>query len=888
MPFMHSAPALPLHLPPEPTPMMAQYKGLKEAHPACLLFFRMGDFYELFFEDAVTAAPVLDVALTRRGRDGDEEIPMCGVPVHAIESYLPRLIRAGFHVAIAEQMEDPAEAKKRGGAKALVERQVIRVITQGTLTEESYLEAKASNFLAVLAEAGGVYALAWCDLAEGQPTAETAEASDVPALLARIQPAELVLSERLRRTGNFNEALEGMKERLSILPPSRFDAANARRVALQHYGVASLDAFGAFSPAATAALGVLIDYIKLTQKQEMRHLSPPRAAEASATLAIDTATRRNLELAQSLSGERKGSLLAAIDRSATHAGARLLAQRLSAPLRNLQAIEARLNEVDFFAGAAETRDRLRGILKELPDLPRALARVSLSRGSPRDLAAIKSALEGAARIRLLLNQLGPGVAPEIKALSLKIGEHSGLTEELSKALRAELPQLARDGGFVAPGYDAALDELISLRDDSKRLIAALQAKYAGQTKIPSLKIRHNNVLGFFIEVTPSHADKMLAPPLNAEFIHRQTLASSARFTTVELSALERKAMEAGSSALALELEIFGKLVQEVMARFEACRAAADAMAELDVASALAALAVEKNWCRPIIDNSLTFEIKKGRHPVVEEGLAAEGAAFVPNDCDLGESSRLWLVTGPNMAGKSTYLRQNALMTVLAQMGSYVPAESARMGLVDRLFSRVGAADDLARGRSTFMVEMVETAAILNQASEKSLVILDEIGRGTATFDGLSLASGCLEYLYHHNQSRGLFATHYLELTALAAQLPRMKCAKVAVREWEGEVIFLHEVKEGAADRSYGIHVARLAGLPEAVVTRAEAVLRELEKSRPATKTPVSSTTPGNNDFSSGIRKKSEAEKALAALEPDSLSPKEALEELYRLKGLIKN
>jgi DNA mismatch repair protein MutS len=881
--------SLPLDIPPTLTPVMAQYKRLKDAHPHCLLFFRMGDFYELFFEDAVKAAPVLDVALTKRGTQGEAEIPMCGVPVHAYESYLPRLIRAGFHVAIAEQMEEPAEAKKRGGSKAVVDRQVIRVITPGTLTEESFLEATRSNYLAVLAaEAGGTYALAWCDLAQGTPFVGEASEKDVAALLARVSPAELVVSEKYREQEALKPLFAEMKERVSFLPASRFDSANARRVALSHYSVMSLDAFGAFSRAGTTALGVLLDYIELTQKQSCR-LQPPAAQALSAMLALDPATRRNLELVQSLGGERRGSLLAAIDRTVSHAGARLLADQLTSPLADVALINKRLARVTFFVAQEKTRRDLRGIFKTLPDLPRALTRLSLKRGSPRDLAALSAALQGSAAARFTLDSCGAALSEDMKACRDRLGEHSNLTDTLTRALRAELPLFARDGGFVAPNYALALDELVTLRDDSKRLIAELQAKYAQETRLPTLKIRHNNVLGYYVEVTPSHADKFMQAPWNETFIHRQTLASAARFTTVELSSLERRAMEAGDKALALELQIFDELVAQVMERFASIRTCAEAMAELDVASSLAELAFEKNWCAPLVDDSVTFKITQGRHPVVEEACVTQGAAFVPNHCDLSEASRLWLITGPNMAGKSTFLRQNALIAILAHIGSYVPAASAHIGLIDKLFSRVGAADDLARGRSTFMVEMVETAAILHQATQRSFVILDEIGRGTATFDGLSLAWGALEYLYHHNACRGLFATHYHELTALKEHLPKLKCATAAIREWEGEIIFLHEVKEGTADRSYGIHVAKLAGLPQEVIARAETLLQELEKERGKSGVTIAPVVPEHMQ-SRGVVSPPQAsalEQTLRLLEPDTLSPRDALEELYRLKTLLK-
>lgn len=862
--------------------MMAQYWALKNAHLDCLLFFRMGDFYELFFDDAVKAAPILDVALTRRGKDAGDDIPMCGVPVHAYESYLPRLIHAGFRVAVAEQMEDPAEAKKRGG-KTLVERAVVRIITPGTLTEDAFLQRASANYLAALAAEGDRFALAWCDMCEGVPHVEDADGENLPALLARIAPGEIIVPEKLLARADMAQVFEPLKQQLSPLPQSRFDSESARRSACTQYGVTSLDAFGAFSRCATTALGVLIDYMRLTQKQQVKLLAPPQFQVAHGVMAIDPATRRNLELTRTIEGARKGSFLDALDATLTAAGGRLLEDYLAAPLQNVAAIKDRQDGIRYFVESPALRRDVRNALQTCPDMGRALARLSYGRGSPRDLAQLRSGLETAMALRMLLSGPGPD---GLKATITACGEHKDLTEKLRAALSDDLPAFTRDGGFVAKGYSAALDELIALRDDSKRLMMALQAKYAADTGIASLKIRHNNIIGYHVDVTPSHADKLQTPPHNAVFIHRQTLASSVRFTTTELAELERRAGEAGGRALALELQIFAELVDDVLAQLEPIRLAAAALARLDVAAALAEKAAQENWVCPRVDDSLAFFIKGGRHAVVEKALRSEGAPpFTPNDCDVSEASRLWLVTGPNMAGKSTFLRQNALLAILAQMGSFVPAQDAHIGVVDKLFSRVGAADDLARGRSTFMVEMVETAAILNQAGPKSLVILDEIGRGTATYDGLSIAWASLEYLYHHNRCRALFATHYHELTALAASCPQMRCAHAVVKEWEGQIIFLHEIREGTAGRSYGIHVAQLAGLPVGVITRASALLQNLEEGRgkgaviaPVTPDMLKNPLPA---------RPSPLEEAVKALDPDSLSPKDALEQLYALKALLK-
>ena len=886
-------PAEPSPPPKAVTPMMAQYLEIKQANPDCLLFYRMGDFYELFFDDAVQASAALDITLTKRGQHRGEDIPMCGVPVHSGEAYLSRLIRQGFKVAICEQMEDPAAAKKRG-SKAVVKRDVVRLVTPGTLTEDELLDARAHNYLAALADAGGGLGLAWLDMSTGdfltQPIGEPA----VAAALARLAPGELLLPERLLERPALFETLGDWKTALSPLPSARFDSANAHRRLEELYGVKALDAFGDFSRAELAAGGALIDYVELTQKGRLPRLAAPRRQPSGAVMEIDPATRRNLELTQALSGGRKGSLLATIDRTVTGAGARLLAARLAAPATDPAMIAARLDMVQALLEAEALRADMRGRLKRCPDIERSLARLTLGRGGPRDLAAIRDALRQAGALRKLLS--GDGFAPPPEGLAKAarhLGFHETLVERLARALGEDLPFVARDGGFIAPGYHQELDELRGLRDESRKLIAGLQSRYAGETGIPSLKIRHNNVLGYFVEVTATHAAKV---PSGAEgpFIHRQTMANAMRFTTVELSELESKIGSAADKALAVELKLFDDLVGEVLGRAEEIARAARALAALDLTAALAELAVEGRWCRPVVDGGRAFKIDGGRHPVVEAALAAaQDTPFVANDCDLAEAQRLWLVTGPNMAGKSTFLRQNALIAVLAQMGSYVPAAAAEIGVIDRLFSRVGAADDLARGRSTFMVEMVEAAVILNQASDRSLVILDEIGRGTATFDGLSIAWAAVEHLHEVNRCRALFATHYHELTTLAAKLPALACHSMRVKEWQGEIVFLHEVAAGAADRSYGIHVAKLAGLPPAVIERAEAVLETLEKgeqagalTRLADDLPLFAARP--QAAPAAAPEPSAAEERLAEINPDELSPKAALEVLYELRGLLKD
>ncbi len=865
------------------TPMMAQYLDIKARYPDALLFYRMGDFYEMFFDDAKAAAGALDIALTKRGKHEGEDIAMCGVPHHAAEGYLLTLIRKGFRVAVAEQMENPKEAKKRG-YKAVVKREVVRLVTPGTLTEDSLLEARAHNYLVSLAELRGDFGVAWVDVSTGAFQVSAVKALALEPLLARLAPKELLVSQ------NISEALLGKLEaaghRLTPLAPSAFDSEAARGRLGKLFEVAALEGFGQFSRAELAAMGAVVDYLELTQCGKMPLLNPPVQEAPGSRMQIDASTRRNLELVRALSGGRKGALLETIDRTLTGGGARLLESRLTSPSNDLTAITHRLDMVEGFVECPAACHDIRARLAQVPDMERSLSRLALERGGPRDLASVRNALEQAAAMTAAFGsaELPEGTA---NALALMQG-HEKLIKLLQSALVAEPPLLARDGGFVAEGYMRELDIARKLRDEGRGVIAEKQGIYAQETGISTLKIKHNNVLGYFIETTATHAEKMLNPPFSQTYIHRQTTANAVRFTTVELSELETRILNAGSRALELEKDIFEDLRTAVMAEAAQLSGVARALAEIDLATALAVLAMEENWTRPKLDGSRAFEIKAGRHPVVEAALRGSGKPFIANDCDLSADKKpIWLLTGPNMAGKSTFLRQNAIIAILAQMGAYVPAASAHIGLVDQLFSRVGAADDLARGQSTFMVEMVETAAILNQAGERALVILDEIGRGTATYDGLSIAWATLENLHEVNRCRALFATHYHELTALSDSLKGLHNATVAVKEWKGDVIFLHEVVAGAADRSYGVQVARLAGLPKPVIARARAVLDMLEKRElEGAGQVLIDDLPLFGAVQPAPVQESEVETMLEEISPDELSPREALALLYELKGKL--
>ncbi|GLK78218.1 DNA mismatch repair protein MutS [Methylopila jiangsuensis] len=876
------------------TPMMEQYVEIKTANPDSLLFYRMGDFYELFFEDAEIASRTLGITLTKRGKHLGEDIPMCGVPVERADDYLQRLIAAGHRVAVCEQTEDPKEAKKRGG-KSVVRRDVVRLVTPGTLTEDALLEPRRANLLAavvrVRAETRGfTLGLAHVDISTGSFSVGECEPETLSAALARLDPAEVLIPEALR--DEFAPAVADTRAALTPVGRDLTDPARSEARLAGHFGVATVEAFGPLSKAEVAAAAAIVVYLERTQLASRPPLARPLREGRGAAMEIDAATRANLELTRTLSGQREGSLLSVIDLCVTSAGSRLLAQRVAGPLLDPAAIARRHDAVEALVAAPDRRRAIRAALGRTPDLARAAQRVAFGRGGPRDLAAIRDALMGAEALAAVADGLG-GASAELGqiARALEAADHA-LAAELAATLDDELPLLKRDGGFVRAGADPRLDEARALRDESRKVIARLQASYADATDVRTLRIKHNNVLGYFIEVPQAHGERLLKSPHAESFVHRQTMAGAMRFTTTELGELERRIGEAGETALALELAIFEALAGRVSAAWETLRACADALAALDVAAALAELAVDRGHVRPHVDDSLDFHLENARHPVVERALQAAGKPFVPNDATLSEpdadAGLVQLITGPNMGGKSTYLRQAALAAVLAQAGAFVPAQAARIGVVDRLYSRVGAADDLARGRSTFMVEMVETAAILNTAGPRALVILDEIGRGTATFDGLSIAWAAIEHLHEVNRCRALFATHFHELTALARRLPRLRNATVRVKEWKGEVVFLHEVAPGVADRSYGIQVAKLAGLPPAVVKRAKAVLDELEAADRAS--PVERMIDDLPLFAA-VRARSEPDaadplhEALDAIEPDELTPKGALEVLYRLKAL---
>ena len=895
-----NAPPLILGEPPSAagaTPVMAQYFEAKTRQPDALIFFRMGDFYELFFDDAARASQAIGIALTHRGTHAGQPIPMAGVPVHAAEAYLAKLIRAGFKVAVCEQMEDPAEARKRG-AKSVVRRDLVRVVTPGTLTEEGLLDARGANRLAAVAVRAGVAALASVELSTGEVDCLSLAPEGLASALAALRPSELLVSDRLFSDPVISAALRDAGALVQPMAGALSEPAASEARLKRLYGVQTLDGFGSLSGAEVAALGLIAAHLDITQAGRLPVLRAPRRVSESDVMAIDPATRASLEIERTLGGGRDGSLLAAIDRTVTAPGARLLAARLSRPLLDIAAIEARLDAVGWFLERRGLRDTLRERMARSPDMARSLSRLALGRGGPRDLCCLRDGLVVAQAVSERLAEedaaldgppeevAGPARAIDVRA----VGALAALLRVLSEGLDDDPPAQARDGGFVAAGVSGDLDAARALRDDSRRVVAALEARLAAESGVP-LKIRHNAVLGYFIETTAKQAEPLLKPPLSALFIHRQTMANQVRFTTVELADLDSRIARAADQALALEIATFERWRAGAREIAAPILAAAEGLARLDVAAALAEWAADTGAARPWVDRSLTFEARRARHPVVEAAVRRSGGVFTPNDCALdgagGEQPRLAIVTGPNMAGKSTFLRQNALLAILAQAGCFVPAASLRLGVVDRLFSRVGAGDDLARGRSTFMAEMVETAAILTQATARSLVILDEIGRGTATYDGLAIAWACAEALHDANQCRALFATHYHELAALEDRLAHVSNLSLKAKEWNGELVFLHEAGPGCADRSYGVQVARLAGVPPAVVARAREVLARLESEAVShaglQELPLFAAAAPRPERPAGP---STAEAALAALDIDGMSPREAMDALYRLRGLL--
>lgn len=881
-------------------PAMRQYVEIKKQYDEYIIFYRLGDFYEMFFDDALTASKALDITLTKRGKCEDIDIPMCGVPYHAYESYLARLIKQGYKVAICEQMESPEEAKKRG-SKSVVKREIVRLVTSGTLTEEVLLDSRRNNYLLAIADGKDTLGFSWLDLSTGEFYTQKIEycsqnkVQEIYNMLSRLNPGEILFADSLQKDHDIFALLHEYQEKLSPLPQERFDYANALRRIKAYFRVKTLDSFGDFSTFEIIAAGVVLDYIEITQKEGAPRIQKPIQIVGSQYMEIDGATASNLDL---FTGPQGSSLISVIDRTITGSGSRQLKKNFAAPLLDKDKINQRLDMIEFFIKHHDVRKKLREILKQFPDVAHSISRLSLKRkDGPNDLRSILMMMTLLPKIKTIIECFKPvdvvdEMSQSVRNVLANFKDHSALADLLNRALdeTKDFPQLARDGGFIAPNFSPELDIARQMRDEGHQYILNLEGKYVEKTGIEHLRIKYNSVVGYFIEVPTKNVKQLLDNP---EFIHRQSVMNAARFTTMELTDLENKFRSATDRALSIELEIYEKLVCDVLVEADDIIKSTEAVASIDVAAALADLALENDYCRPYLDDSLTLEIECGRHPVVENALHRSGEEkFVSNDCNLSvDKNRIWLITGPNMAGKSTFLRQNAIIAVMAQAGSYVPAKSAHIGIVNKLFSRVGASDDLAHGRSTFMVEMVETAAILNRADEHSFVILDEIGRGTATFDGLSIAWATVEYLYECNKCRALFATHYHELAELAKKLPLLTLHRMKIKEFNNQVVFLHEIVDGAADRSYGIHVAKLAGLPSKVTTRAQTILQHLEED--GQKHSINNTTlelplfsyADNNDKDDQF---SIVEQELQKIDPDNLTARQALEKLYQLKELLKD
>ena len=881
-------------------PAMVQYAEIKNKYKDYLVFYRMGDFYELFFEDAITASAALDIALTKRGKTQSQNIPMCGVPFHAYENYLTRLVRQGYKVAICEQMETPEEARKRG-RNEVVRRDVVRLVTAGTLTEDDMLDARRNNFLLAVAYSSAQLGFAWVDISTGAfyteaiPCLEEALKTNLPGFLNRLDASEIIIADSLLQYSNLYDVLRDFRKKLSVLPYARFNATNAQKRIEDFYKVSAIEALGNFTKQEITAAGILLEYIENTQKGKIPFLKRPLKYNNVPYMEIDSAAQRNLELVIGINGDKKACLLGVIDKTITGSGARLLANRVKMPSTDILEINKRLDVVDFFVKIPEIRQELREVLHNVYDLERSVSRLSLNRGGPRDLAAIGATLSYLPRIRNLIRNckrytdIFEKIPTPVEEILLKFGEFSNLVSNLSEALADDLPAHARDGGFIKEGYSAALDNLRDSHVSNTGAMEKLAAKYTEMTGVPNIRINHNSIIGYYLEIPQKYAKEILQNPY---FIFKQSVLNAARFSTAELNELENGIRATADKALSLELELYAKLVEDVLCVSDELTITAEALAELDFSSALAELAIEGNYCRPVLDDSLDFDIKEGRHPVVEASLTKnQEGQFIGNDCSLNAlNNRIWLITGPNMAGKSTFLRQNAIIAIMAQMGSFVPCSSAHIGIIDKVFSRVGASDDLSRGHSTFMVEMVETAAILNQATPKSFVIVDEIGRGTATYDGLSIAWAVVEHLHEINHCRTLFATHYHELTILNKKLEALTLHCMKIKEYKDNVVFLHEVTEGAQDRSYGIHVAKMAGLPNLVIKRAEKILQSLETNPDRqTVTAIEDDLPLFSVFKQQAQKEetlSPLQEALKSLNPDDYSPRDALEKLYELKKLF--
>ena len=815
------------------TPMMEQYLAIKNQHRDALLFYRMGDFYELFFEDAVVASKALDIALTKRGKSNGKDIPMCGVPFHSADNYLPKLIKKGFNVAVCEQTETVEEAKSKL-KKGPLKREVVRIISPGTLTEDILLERTKNNFLGAISILKDSICIAWVDISTGcfksRQLSKQKNLSNQKQVLTnfllRMNFSEILVSDDIE----FNIIAEEWHHLLKKQSPSLFHFKSSLEQICKYYEIHSVEGLGTFNEGEIIAAGVLLSYLKLTQCGKIPLLSLIQSETDSETLEIDYFTQKSLEILTNLSGETEGSLISCIDETKTAGGSRLLKQRLIEPFFQINHIKDRHDLINWFLISSSKIADYQTFLKNIPDFERSLSRISLLRGTPKDLLSLS---EGLLNVENILKTLTSGEYSETKPSLLNliisnINIDYSLFLKIKNSLKQELPLSSKEGGFIRDGFDAELDYLRMLRSSEIEQISKLQKKYSELTNINSLKIKHSRMLGYHIEVRAIHDQSIRNVDM---FIHRQTTAQTSRFTTIELNDLETKILNSFDEAIKIENEIFNKFINEIINKGQHILSIAHSISELDIAIMVSNQVSDRNYTCPKMLKEKVLEIYEGRHPVVEQNMRFHKNSFVSNNCSLNKEEIIWLITGPNMAGKSTYLRQNALIVIMAQAGLFVPAQKANIGLVDKIFSRVGASDDLAKGQSTFMIEMIETSLILNTSTDRSLVILDEIGRGTATFDGLAIAWSVLEHLHNVIKPRTLFATHYHELTELKESLNNISCHKMSIKEWNNSIIFMHKILDGEADKSYGIHVAKLAGLPFSVTKKASQILNHLENDK---------------------------------------------------------
>ena len=865
------------------TPMMQQYLSVKEQYKDYMLFYRMGDFFELFFDDAITASKALDIILTRRGKAQGADIPMCGVPAHSHESYLNKLIKLGFKVAICEQVESPEEAKQKRGYKAVVKREVTRVITPGTLTEDTLLDAASSNYLLSLNLCkDGNLAICWCDISTGEVNFSSVKHENLFSEIERISPKEIIINDEILSVRELSDFVSHYRKILSAHSKSFFGADKSERKIKTAFGTTTLDSFGKIEKEELGAIGALIEYLEITQVGKLPRLSNPKRSEEKTFLEIDSASFNNLEIFNSAEGN---SLFSILNEAKTNAGARLLRKLMARPLIDKNKIEKRLDAVEFFKNNPETLESIREVLKTIPDFERILSRIHLNRSTPRDLAALRDGLKSTLKLSEIFSFSNSIKTPtEIKEQLDNISNFDSLINLLDNAITEFPPINMNEGGFIKSGFNPKLDDYRNIRQNSEKIKNDLQEKYIKESGINSLKIKENNVIGMFIEITSVHLEKI---PTN--FIHRQTTANYVRYTTEDLRKVENEIINSANYAINLELEIYQNLRNEINLFSEKIAKTSVSISYIDVFCGFAFLAEKNNFSKPEISNNLDFIVEEGRHPIVEQSIKIqkEKQEFIGNSLSLTLNEKIWLLTGPNMSGKSTFLRQNALIAIMAQLGCFVPAKKVKLGIIDKIFSRVGASDNLAKGHSTFMVEMIETASILNNATEKSFVILDEIGRGTATFDGLAIAWSVLEHMHDNLRARCLFATHYHELNSLTEELKNLACYTTQIKEWNNDIIFMHKIIAGKASQSYGVHVAKLAGVPKNVIERANEILSILvRENRSNSSDIISNSLPlfnnKNDSKTEEDPQKNRILNQLKSLDTNNISPIQALNLLVEL------